>query len=153
MSKRKKRNKALPDQQISQQVAEIRQNVHGESYSGLDPMYTVKSASALEGAFLQKAFTGRLRTKNPFLLTLMGVTGILIILPAFCALLEKMSSVENQAEVIKTVDENGAIFLQIKNPPGPDIPTEILIIFGLMALFGLILLINLVINLWKNQAK
>src|SRR5579859_2093115 len=51
-----------------------------EGRTGLDPIDTQKETSYMEGIFLRKLFTGKLRTRNPVYLVVMATIGVLLVL-------------------------------------------------------------------------
>ena len=48
--------------------------------SGLDPIDNQTEASFVEGLFIRKLFTGKIRTRNPVYLLIMLVVGLLLLL-------------------------------------------------------------------------
>lgn len=115
-------------------------------YVGLDPLENVKAAAYAEGSLLKNTFTGRLRTKNPFLLFLMAFGGLGGFLPALCAILEVTTTSPTVApEIIETISENGAVSIQIIDNPGFD--STVLLYLIPLGVFGTALLANLAINL------
>jgi hypothetical protein len=144
--KRQPKNKKASDQNEA-----VIHTVQPEGYFGLDPMANIKAASYSEGAFLKNTFTGNLRTNNPFWLALMGITGIVTILPTLCAMIELANGFGRQREVITNIDQDGVVFLQINDPP--EFPIGILIVFVFIAIFGVALLVNFAFNLRRNLKK
>jgi hypothetical protein len=49
--------------------------------TGLDPIEASLESASLEGLFLKRVFTGRLRTRRKVYLWLMGLLGLLLLLP------------------------------------------------------------------------
>jgi len=92
--------------------------------SGYDPIDTRTEAAHTAGAFVQKLFSGQLRTKNPIYLILSGILGLILIVPLFLAFLETIN----------------------RNPPTWDGWVAMLI----AAIVGLAMLINVAKNLIKD---
>jgi len=59
--------------------------------SGYDPIDTRTEAAHVSGSFLQKLFAGQLRIKNPIVLFLSGVLGLVLIAPLLLAIFEVSS--------------------------------------------------------------
>jgi hypothetical protein len=60
--------------------------------SGLDPLDTYKEWGYLQGLFIRKLFTGRLRTRNPIWLGAMIVSGIFLVMPYFAGIYESLDN-------------------------------------------------------------
>ncbi len=60
--------------------------------SGLDPMDTYREAAYAEGLFYRRLFTGRLRTRNEFYITLMAVFGAVMVFPLLAVLYERVAA-------------------------------------------------------------
>jgi hypothetical protein len=63
-------------------------------------------------------------------------------------MIELANGFGRQREVITNIDQDGVVFLQINDPP--EFPIGILIVFVLIAIFGVALLVNLALNLRRN---
>ena len=92
--------------------------------SGYDPIDTRTEAAHTVGAFIQKLFAGKLRISNPISLILLGILGLILIVPLFLVFLETIGG----------------------NPPAWDGWVAMLI----AAIIGLTLLINVAKNLIKD---
>jgi hypothetical protein len=56
--------------------------------SGYDPIDSRTEAAYMSGTFIKKLFTGQLRTRNPIILSLLGILGLVLIIPLILAISE-----------------------------------------------------------------
>ena len=98
-----------------------------EGRSGYDPLDTSTETGFMLGVFVQRLFSGKLRTRNPFFLVLMAVVSLLGISPLLLIVIDAF-----------------------KGNPTP-VGGLVLIILG--GLIGIAMLINLVKNLFHFQKK
>jgi hypothetical protein len=59
--------------------------------SGYDPIDSRTEAAHTFGTFLQKLLTGKLRIRNPVYLFFLGVSGFVLLIPLFIAILEMVN--------------------------------------------------------------
>jgi len=59
--------------------------------SGYDPIDTRTEVAHVSGSFLQKLFAGQLRIKNPIVLVLSGLLGLVLTAPLILAIFEVLS--------------------------------------------------------------
>jgi len=88
--------------------------------SGYDPIDSRTEAGHAVGIFIQKLFTGRLKTQNPVYLFLLFIVGFILIVPLFLAIVEM---------------QNGDLF-----------PWEAWILFSISGIIGVAALINFIRN-------
>lgn len=59
--------------------------------SGYDPIDTRTEAAHTAGAFVRALFTGKLRIRNPILLSLSGLLGLVLVAPSLLAIWEMLN--------------------------------------------------------------
>lgn len=100
--------------------------------TGWDPIDTARESAYMEGRFFKALFTGRLRTCNPWYLTLMFVSGLILTSPLICSLVEALSG---------------------HSPTLLRAPVCLTVGLGVFVVMGIALFINLAINLKTDSGK
>ena len=98
-----------------------------EGRSGLDPYDNDAEAGHMAGFFLQRLLTGKLRIRNPFILLLLAALGLGCVAPLLLAFLEFSG--------------------------GNLLPFSAWALTGIAALFGIMLLVNVIRNILHLSRK
>jgi hypothetical protein len=104
--------------------------------TGLDPMENAREAAFLEGKFIRRLFTGRLRIKSRLWLYILGITGVALIAPLGLYVIPTLARFN--FEILNLYITNFTLDM------------EYLLLF---ALIGVVLLINVALSVRQNRKK
>lgn len=107
--------------------------------TGLDPWDTEMEAAQAEGLFLKALFTLRLKTRNSLGLLLMGIAAVVVLMPFEFSLAEALAGVPPGNLSLAPVFQFPTAYLEAQ--------LECLGGLFIFALFGVLLLINLILSL------